>query len=79
MAFIKKMIAESRDYARQVMWFTSLVSKGENLPPLYRALTDVGAVKVVKKEMAQGQKQSRFIAWTFMNDEQRRRFLTRKR
>ncbi|EFJ9982669.1 TPA: RlmF-related methyltransferase, partial [Escherichia coli] len=52
---------------------------GENLPPLYRALTDVGAVKVVKKEMAQGQKQSRFIAWTFMNDEQRRRFVNRQR
>lgn len=78
-AFIKKMISESRDYARQVMWFTSLVSKGENLPPLYRALTDVGAVKVVKKEMAQGQKQSRFIAWSFMDDDQRRRFLARKR
>ena len=61
------------------MWFTSLVSKGENLPPLYRALTDVGAVKVVKKEMAQGQKQSRFIAWSFMDDDQRRRFLARKR
>ncbi|MFR4486197.1 MAG: RlmF-related methyltransferase [Escherichia coli] len=37
-----------------------------------------GAVKVVK-EMAQGQKQSRFIAWTFMNDEQRRRFVNRQR
>ena len=37
------------------------------------------AVKVVKKEMAQGQKQSRFIAWTFMNDEQRRRFVNRQR
>ncbi|SPX11111.1 SAM-dependent methyltransferase [Escherichia coli] len=71
--FIKKMIEESKGFAKQVMWFTSLVSRGENLPPLYRALTDVGAVKVVKKEMAQGQKQSRFIAWTFMNDEQRRR------
>ncbi|HAU8789265.1 TPA: RlmF-related methyltransferase, partial [Escherichia coli] len=34
---------------------------------------------VVKKEMAQGQKQSRFIAWTFMNDEQRRRFVNRQR
>ena len=71
--FIKKMIEESKGFAKQVMWFTSLVSRGENLPPLYRALTDVGAVKVVKKEMAQGQKQSRFIAWTFMNDEQRQR------
>ena len=78
-SFIKQMIAESKGFARQVMWFTSLVSKGENLPPLYRALTDVGAVKVVKKEMAQGQKQSRFIAWSFMDDEQRRRFLARKR
>ena len=77
-AFIKQMIAESKGFARQVMWFTSLVSKGENLPPLYRALTDVGAVKVVKKEMSQGQKQSRFIAWSFMDDEQRRRFLARK-
>ncbi|TXU35745.1 23S rRNA (adenine(1618)-N(6))-methyltransferase RlmF [Escherichia coli] len=78
-AFIKKMIEESKGFAKQVMWFTSLVSCGENLPPLYRALTDVGAVKVVKKEMAQGQKQSRFIAWTFMNDEQRRRFVNRQR
>ncbi len=59
------------------MWFTSLVSRGENLPPLYRALTDVGAVKVVK-EMA-GDKSSRFIARTFMNDEQRRRFVNRQR
>ncbi|MCQ8930575.1 23S rRNA (adenine(1618)-N(6))-methyltransferase RlmF [Escherichia albertii] len=64
---------------QQELWFTSLVSRGENLPPLYRALTDIGAVKVVKKEMAQGQKQSRFIAWTFMNDEQRRRFVNRRR
>ena len=78
-AFIKQMIAESKDFGHQVMWFTSLVSKGENLPPLYRALTDVGAVKVAKKEMAQGQKQSRFIAWSFMDDEKRRRFLARKR
>lgn len=76
--FIKKMIEESKGFAKQVMWFTSLVSRGENLPPLYRALTDVGAVKVVK-EMARGQKQSRFIARTFMNDEQRRRFVNRQR
>lgn len=53
-AFITQMIEESKPFARQVKWFTSLVSRGDNLPPLYRALTDVGAVKVVKKEMAQG-------------------------
>ncbi|QJQ17886.1 23S rRNA (adenine(1618)-N(6))-methyltransferase RlmF [Enterobacter hormaechei] len=72
-AFILRMIAESKGFGRQVKWFTTLVSRGDNLPPLYRALTDVGAVKVVKKEMAQGQKQSRFIARTFMDDNKRRK------
>ena len=28
---------------------------------------------MVKKEMAQGQKQSRFIAWSFMDDNKRRK------
>lgn len=74
-AFIGKMIGESRQFARQVKWFTSLVSRGDNLPQLYPALTEAGVVKVVKKEMAQGQKQSRFIAWTFMDEAQRRRRL----
>lgn len=72
-AFILRMIAESKGFGRQVKWFTTLVSRGDNLPPLYRALTDVGAVKVVKKEMAQGQKQSRFIAWSFMDDNKLRK------
>ena len=72
-AFISQMIRESQQFGRQVKWFTSLVSRGDNLPPLYRLLTEVGAVKVVKKEMAQGQKQSRFIAWSFMDDAKRRR------
>lgn len=73
MAFILKMIAQSKAFGRQVKWFTTLVSRGDNLPPLYRALTEVGAVKVVKKEMAQGQKQSRFIAWSFMDDNKRKK------
>lgn len=72
-AFIRQTIAESRQYARQVGWFSSLVSRGNNLPLLYPALNEAGAVKVVKKEMAQGQKQSRFIAWTFIDDAKRRR------
>ena len=72
-AFILRMIAESKGFGRQVKWFTTLVSRGDNLPPLYRALTEAGAVKVVKKEMAQGQKQSRFIAWSFMDDNKRRK------
>ncbi|WP_312319511.1 23S rRNA (adenine(1618)-N(6))-methyltransferase RlmF [Atlantibacter hermannii] len=72
-AFITTLIQESKAFARQVTWFTSLVSKGDNLPDLYRALQQAGVVKVVKVEMSQGQKQSRFIAWTFQDDAQRAR------
>ncbi|ABM02453.1 23S rRNA m(6)A-1618 methyltransferase [Psychromonas ingrahamii 37] len=64
--FLKQMIQESKDYARQVCWFTSLVSKSDNIAPLKQQLEKVGAehVKVIK--MAQGQKVSRFIAWSFL-------------
>ncbi|MBS0847726.1 23S rRNA (adenine(1618)-N(6))-methyltransferase RlmF [Citrobacter sp. JGM124] len=77
-AFISQMINESRSFGLQVRWFTSLVSKGEHLPVLYRAMQEAGVVKVVKKEMAQGQKQSRFIAWSFMDDAQRVRWAKRR-
>ncbi|NUU65172.1 23S rRNA (adenine(1618)-N(6))-methyltransferase RlmF [Enterobacteriaceae bacterium BIT-l23] len=63
--FIQQMIDESKAFARQVGWFTTLVSRGEHLPEIYRALQGAGAVRVVKKNMAQGQKQSRFIGWSF--------------
>lgn len=76
-AFISRMISESRQFATQVRWFTSLVSKGEHLPVLYRALQEAGVARVVKKEMSQGQKQSRFIAWSFMDDAQRARWMRR--
>lgn len=77
-AFVSRMINESRAFGTQVRWFTSLVSKGEHLPALYRVMQEAGVVKVVKKEMAQGQKQSRFIAWSYLNDEQRARWVKRR-
>ena len=77
-AFISQMINESRAFGSQVRWFTSLVSRGEHLPVLYRVLQEAGVVNVVKKEMAQGQKQSRFIAWSFMDDDQRARWIKRR-
>lgn len=77
-AFVSRMINESQAFGTQVRWFTSLVSKGEHLPALYRVMQEAGVVKVVKKEMAQGQKQSRFIAWSFLNDEQRARWVKRR-
>ncbi|GAA3912990.1 23S rRNA (adenine(1618)-N(6))-methyltransferase RlmF [Litoribacillus peritrichatus] len=64
-AFIKTMITESTELKDQCLWFTSLVSKKEHLTDIYRALKKAKAVKFRTIEMAQGQKVSRFIAWTF--------------
>jgi len=74
-AFISQMIAESVSYARQVIWFTSLVSRREHLPALRQALTEAGARTVRIVDMAQGQKQSRFIAWTFQDEAARARLM----
>lgn len=64
-AFLRKMARESRDFAEQVDWFTSLVSKKENVRPMKMALKKQGAKQIEVVKMAQGQKISRFIAWKF--------------
>jgi len=51
-----------------VLWFTSLVSRSAELPDLRRALQQAGAVEVRVVPMAQGQKQSRFLAWSFLSE-----------
>jgi len=69
--FIRKMAEESVSIGKQCLWFTTLVSKSANLPMVYYALEKAGAVKVNTIDMAQGQKQSRFVAWTFLTQEDR--------
>ena len=72
------MIKESAGFARQCLWFTSLVSRKENLPEIYRALEAVDAEKVRTIDMAQGQKQSRFVAWSFLDTAARTRWLQKR-
>ena len=63
--FLKKMIKESKQFASQIRWFTSLVSKAENVKPLSKLANKAGATKVKVIEMTQGKKQARVLAWTF--------------
>lgn len=62
--FLKRMVKQSVDFKTQVNWFTALVSQKEHLPKISKQLTKLGATnKIVNME--QGNKQSRFIAWSF--------------
>ncbi len=72
--FIARMVEESVEFAEQCLWFTSLVSKKDNLQPLKRILRKANVVDFKVVEMAQGQKTSRFIAWTYMTKKQRSLF-----
>lgn len=64
-AFIKKMAEESVQFKDQVRWFTSIVSQKENLKNIKRAINKAKPTEVKIIEMEQGNKQSRFVAWTF--------------
>jgi 23S rRNA (adenine1618-N6)-methyltransferase len=69
--FIARMIEQSMVFADQCLWFTSLVSKKDNLQPLFRLLKKARVAEFKTVEMAQGQKTSRFIAWTYHPESQR--------
>jgi 23S rRNA (adenine1618-N6)-methyltransferase len=59
------MIAESVVSPGVCGWFTTLLSKGEHLPLIERALEQARVTERRVVPMAQGQKQSRIVAWRF--------------
>ena len=65
-AFITNMIKESLEFKNNVFWFTTLVSKKENLPLIYKKLEDIKVSEIKTIDMSQGQKITRVIAWSFL-------------
>jgi 23S rRNA (adenine1618-N6)-methyltransferase len=68
--FAGRMIEESSVFRNNCLWFTALISKSSTLPAVYRALKQAGVADSRTIEMAQGQKKSRIVAWTFFNARQ---------
>ncbi len=65
--FIRRMVEQSALVAQQCLWFSTLVSKKDTLPVIYRALKAINALDVKTISMTHGQKVSRIVAWTFLN------------
>ncbi len=68
--FVGRLIEESTRNPRSVFWYSTLISKEANLPRVYGALERAGAFDCETIDMAQGQKKSRVVAWTFLDREQ---------
>lgn len=73
-AFVKSMIEQSAQIPKRVLWFTSLVSKADNLVHLEAALKKAKVVESRILEMNQGQKKSRVLAWTFCGNGEREKW-----
>jgi 23S rRNA (adenine1618-N6)-methyltransferase len=70
--FLSNLIQESKTFATSCFWFSSLVSKEAHLTFLYKTLEKVGPTAVKTVAMAQGNKTSRIVAWTFLSPKQRK-------
>ena len=73
-AFIQQMITESREFSLQCLWFTTLVAQKTHLPAIYSTLEKAQVKDVKTIDMAQGQKSSRIVAWTFLEEERRKKW-----
>lgn len=70
-AFVRRIVEESAELPARCFWFTTLIARSSHLPAVYRALRQAGVQETRTLEMAQGQKKSRVVAWTFLTPDQR--------
>jgi len=70
-AFLHTYLYESSQFKKNCFWYTSLVSKKENVVSMYSSLEKLGAKQVKTIPMYQGNKVTRIVAWTFLDKKER--------
>ena len=63
--FLRKMLKESKHFSTQCKWFTTLISKGENVAPARKILSKLCVQEVREIKMQTGNKVSRVLAWRY--------------
>jgi len=72
--FIHNLIRESKVYATNCYWFSTLVSKQSNVKGIQKALKTAEATEIKTIPMGTGNKSSRIIAWTFLSKEAQKKW-----
>lgn len=70
--FIGNIVRESSEFRTSCFWFSTNVSKQSKLDSIYKALKSVEAKEVKTIPMGQGNKISRIVAWTFLDENQQK-------
>lgn len=76
--FVKIMLNESKAFAQNVFFFSTLVSKEAHLKSIYQMLRKAKVQEMKTIKMAQGNKQSRLVAWTFLNPEEQQKWVAER-
>ena len=71
-AFLHTYLYESSMFKTQCFWYSSLVSKKENVEGMVDSLNKLKATDIKIIPMHQGNKITRIVAWTFLNDEEQK-------
>jgi len=71
--FVQNMIVQSKEFAHTCCWFSTLVAKEVHLKAIYTALKMAKVLEHKTIAMAQGNKISRIVAWTFLSKEERKK------
>ena len=74
--FVRDMIFQSKKFSSFCFLFSTLISKQSNLKYVYETLNRVEAVEVKTIPMGQGNKSSRIVAWTFLSEEQQKKWMS---
>jgi 23S rRNA (adenine1618-N6)-methyltransferase len=77
-AFAHTYLYESSMFKKQCFWYTTLVSKKENVQSMYDSLHKLGATEIKTIPMHQGNKVTRIVAWTFLSDEEQKEWIISK-
>lgn len=73
-AFLHNYLYESSLFKNQCFWYTTLVSNKENIKSMYASLNKLGATTIKTLPIKIGQKKSRVVAWTFLNEDQQKQW-----
>ena len=71
-AFVHNYLYESSLHKKQCFWFTCLVSNVSHENSMTASLEKLGATDIQVLDMTQGNKVSRVVAWTFLNEEEQK-------
>lgn len=70
--FIQNMARESKKFAKNFCWFSTLVSKQSNLKGIYKSLEKLEAKQIRTIPMGTENKSTRIVAWTFLSEEEQK-------